>query len=121
MPAGRPCRQPAPYRFRRVGRMGSNPRPADYEEYGLVRRAHYLHGWHGAMPLMTLIAPGAQVSRSTDPVHAWAWRSLDADYRTSPPTGTFAPGLRQAGGVVDLDYPPFFVDRVEDALAPGPQ
>jgi hypothetical protein len=31
------------------------------------------------------------------------------------------PGLRQAGDVVDLDYPPFFVDRVEDAVPPGPQ
>jgi len=25
------------------------------------------------------------------------------------------------GVVVDLDYPPFFIDRVEDALPPGPQ
>jgi hypothetical protein len=31
------------------------------------------------------------------------------------------PGLRQAGDVVDLDYLPFFVDRVEDAVPPGPQ
>ena len=31
------------------------------------------------------------------------------------------PVLRQAGDMVDLDYPPFFVDRVEDALLPGPQ
>ena len=31
------------------------------------------------------------------------------------------PGLRQAGNVVDLDYPLFFVDRVEDAVPPGPQ
>lgn len=23
--------------------------------------------------------------------------------------------------MVDLDYPPFFIDRVEDAVAPGPQ
>ena len=30
-------------------------------------------------------------------------------------------GLRQAGDVVDLDYPPFFIDRVEDAVPPGPQ
>jgi hypothetical protein len=30
------------------------------------------------------------------------------------------PGLRQAGDVVDLDYPPFFIDRVEDAVPPGP-
>jgi len=31
------------------------------------------------------------------------------------------PGLRQAGDMVDLDYSPFFVDRVEDAVPPGPQ
>ena len=31
------------------------------------------------------------------------------------------PGLRQAGNVVDLDYRPFFIDRVEDAVPPGPQ
>jgi hypothetical protein len=30
-------------------------------------------------------------------------------------------GLRQAGNVVDLDYPPFFIDRVEDAVSSGPQ
>src|SRR5262249_46278758 len=29
--------------------------------------------------------------------------------------------LRQAGDVVDLDCPPFFIDRVEDAVASGPQ
>ena len=31
------------------------------------------------------------------------------------------PALRQTGDVIDLDYPPFFVDRVEDAVPPGPQ
>ena len=31
------------------------------------------------------------------------------------------PGLRQAGDVADLDYPLLFVDRVEDAVPPGPQ
>ncbi len=29
--------------------------------------------------------------------------------------------LGYAGDVVDLDYPPFFIDRVEDAVPPGPQ
>jgi hypothetical protein len=28
------------------------------------------------------------------------------------------PGLRQAGDVVDLDYPPFYIDHVEDAVPP---
>jgi hypothetical protein len=31
------------------------------------------------------------------------------------------PGLRQAGDVVHLDYPLFFIDRVEDAVPPGSQ
>jgi len=34
------------------------------------------------------------------------------------------PGLRQAGDVIDLDNPPFFVDRVKDAVpdsSPGRQ
>jgi hypothetical protein len=35
--------------------------------------------------------------------------------------GIDMPGLRQAGDVVDLDYSPFFIDRVEDAVPPGPQ
>jgi hypothetical protein len=30
-------------------------------------------------------------------------------------------GLWQASDTVDLDYPPLFIDRVEDAVAPGPQ
>ena len=29
--------------------------------------------------------------------------------------------LRQASDMVDLDYLPFFIDRVEDAVPPGPQ
>ncbi len=28
-------------------------------------------------------------------------------------------GLREAGDVVDLDYPPFFIDRAEDAVRPA--
>jgi hypothetical protein len=31
------------------------------------------------------------------------------------------PELRQAGDVIDLDYPPLFIDRVEDAVPPRPQ
>jgi hypothetical protein len=36
--------------------VGSNPRPADYEEYGLVLRTHYLHRYHGIVPPIALIA-----------------------------------------------------------------
>ena len=49
-----------------MGRVGSNPRPADYEKYGRVHRMHYLHGYHGTVPPMALIAPFAHVARSTN-------------------------------------------------------
>jgi hypothetical protein len=48
------------------GGWGSNPRPADYEKPGPVLRTHYLHGYHEALPPITLIAPIAQVTRSTN-------------------------------------------------------
>jgi len=47
------------------GGWGSNPRPADYENYGPALRARYLHGYHGAVPPMALIAPFGRVARST--------------------------------------------------------
>jgi hypothetical protein len=50
----------------RWGGWGSNPRPADYENYGPVHRAHYLHGYHEAVPLMALIALVAPMARSTN-------------------------------------------------------
>jgi hypothetical protein len=40
----------------RVGRWGSNPRPADYEKYGPAHHRHYLHGYHEAVPPMAPIA-----------------------------------------------------------------
>jgi hypothetical protein len=81
----------------------------------------YLDGYHGVVPPMGLIAPFARVTRSTNrstPHHS--------DHRM-PPTerhpryGLDVPGLQQAGDVVDLDYPPFFIERVEDAVPPSPQ
>jgi hypothetical protein len=50
----------------RWGWWGSNPRPADYEKPGPALRTRYLHGYHGVVPPMTLIAPLAQVARSTN-------------------------------------------------------
>jgi hypothetical protein len=50
----------------RWGGWGSNPRPADYEKHGPVHRAHYLHGYHGAVPPIALIAPLARMTRSTN-------------------------------------------------------
>ena len=38
---------------------GSNPRPADYEKYGLLHWMRYLHGYHEVMPTMTPITPVA--------------------------------------------------------------
>ena len=48
------------------GGWGSNSRPTDYENYGPALPTLYLHGYHGAVPLMALIAPFAQVARSTN-------------------------------------------------------
>jgi hypothetical protein len=50
----------------RWGGWGSNPRPADYEKHGPAFRVRYLHRYHGAVPPMALIAPFAQVTRSTN-------------------------------------------------------
>jgi hypothetical protein len=48
------------------GGWGSNPRPADHEKPGPMHRKHYLHGYHGAVPPIALIAPIAQMARSTN-------------------------------------------------------
>ena len=48
------------------GGWGSNPRPADYENYGPVHRTHYLHGYHEAVPPMAPIAVVAPMARSTN-------------------------------------------------------
>ena len=50
----------------RWGGWGSNPRPAAYEKYGPAHRTHYLHGYHGAVSPMVLIALFAPVARSTN-------------------------------------------------------
>jgi len=70
---------------------------------------------------MALIALFARVTRSTDrstPHHGDHRMPATERYRRQ---GLDMPGLRQAGDVVDLDYPPSFIDRVEDAVPPGPQ
>ncbi len=69
------------------GGRGSNPRPADYEKCGPVHSAPYLHGYHGAVPLMALIAPIARVSRSTNrstPHHGDYRMSATERYRARP-------------------------------------
>jgi hypothetical protein len=99
------------------GGWGSNPRPADYEKYGPVHRTHYLHRYHRVVPTVALIAPFARVTRST-PDHGDHRMAVTERYRRQR---LDMPGLRQAGDVVDLDNPPFFIDRVEDAVPPGPQ
>src|SRR6516225_927697 len=81
----------------------------------------YLHGYHGAAPPMALIAPFARITRSTNrstPCHGHHRMPVTESYRRQ---GLDRRELRQAGDVVDLDCPPFFIDRVEDAVAPGPQ
>ena len=48
------------------GGWGSNPRPADYEKYGPELWVRCLHGYHGVVALVTLIAPFARMTRSTN-------------------------------------------------------
>jgi hypothetical protein len=74
-----------------------------------------------AVPPMAPIAPFARVARSTKrstPHHGD--HRMPATERHGPQRLDM-PELRQAGDVVDLDYPPFFIDRVEDAVPPRPQ
>jgi len=69
---------------------------------------------------MPLIAPFTQVTRSTNRSTSHPGdhrRSVTERYRRQ---GLDMRELRQAGDMVDLDHPPFFIDRVEDAVAPGP-
>ena len=69
---------------------------------------------------MALIAPFAQVTRSTNrstPCYGDHQMPVTERYRDQ---GLDKRELRQAGDVVDLDYLPFFTDRVEDAVPPGP-
>jgi hypothetical protein len=70
----------------RVGRVGLEPTTGGYEKHGPVHRTHYLHGYHGAVPPMTLIAPLAQVARSTNrSTHSIV--ITGCRYRTLLPTG----------------------------------
>jgi len=71
--AGAACVQPSgPARCsdiaaaKALGGWVSNPRPADYENYGPVHRAHQLHGYHGVVPPMALIALFAPMTWSTN-------------------------------------------------------
>ena len=89
--------------------------------HGPALRAHYLHGYHGIVPPIALIAPFTRVARSANRstrYHGDHRMPATERYRRQ---GLDLPGLRQAGNVVDLDYQPFFIDRVEDAVPPGPQ
>jgi hypothetical protein len=105
----------------RWGGWGSNPRPADYEKYGPAHHTHHLHGYHEAAPLMAVIALFAPLALSTNrstPRHGDHRMPATERYRRPR---LDLPGLRQTGDVVDLDYLLFLIDRVEDAVPPGPQ
>jgi hypothetical protein len=103
------------------GGWGSNPRPADYEKSGSAHRTHCLHGYHGAVPPMPRLHwLHRWLGPRTGPRPAMAITGCQLQNVTVG-KGLNKPGLRQAGDMVDLDYPPFFIDREEDAVAPGPQ
>jgi hypothetical protein len=59
------CSSAAGTSWTRWGGWGSNQRPADYEKHSPALRARYLHGYHGVVPPIALIAPLARVARST--------------------------------------------------------
>jgi len=103
------------------GGWGSNPRPADYEKYGPAHRAHCLHGCHGAVPPMALIAQLAHIARSTSrstPHHGDHRMSATESHRR---LGLICQGYGRRATWSIWTIPPFFVDRGEDAVPPGPQ
>jgi hypothetical protein len=103
------------------GGWGSNPRPADYENYGPAHRAHCLHGCHGAVPPMALIAQLAHIARSTSrstPYHGDHRMSATESHRR---LGLICQGYGRRATWSIWTIPPFFVDRGEDAVPPGPQ
>ena len=53
----------------RWGGCGSNPRSADYENYGPALPTLYLRGYHGAVPPMALIALYGTDGSVHEPVH----------------------------------------------------
>ena len=75
------------------GGWGSNPRPADYEKPSPAQLMHYLHGYHGVVPPIALIAPFARVARSTNRSTPRQGDHPESSYRTLPPTGLDMPGL----------------------------
>ena len=70
---------------------------------------------------MALIAPSAQVTRSTNRSTPYSGDHQMPVTERHRGQGVDKRELRQAGDMVDLDCPPFFIDRVEDAITSGPQ
>jgi len=70
---------------------------------------------------MALIALFAQMTRSTNRSTPYSGDHQMPVTERHRGQGLDKRELRQAGDVVDLDCPPFFIDRVEDAVASGPQ
>ena len=69
---------------------------------------------------MALIAPFAQVTRSTNRSTSYCGEHQTPVTERYRRQGLEMRELRQAGDMVDLDYPPFFIDRVEDAVPSSP-
>jgi hypothetical protein len=114
------------------GGWGSNPRPADYEKHGPALRVRYLHGHHGVVPAMTLVAPFARVSRSMNrstPHHGD--HRMPATERYRRPADQRAPvpdGIRSAeesqtlltAEPLDLDYEHEIIRRVHEERNQAP-
>jgi hypothetical protein len=70
------------------------------------------------MALIALFAPMIRSTNRSTPHYGEHRMPATERYRRQ---GLDMPGLQQADDVVDLDYPPLFVDRVEDTVPPGTQ
>ena len=82
-----------------------------------VQVVRTMHGYHGAVPPMALIALFAQMTRSTNRSTPYSGDHQMPVTERHRGQGLDKRELRQAGDAVDLDCPPFFIDRVEDAVA----
>ena len=124
---GRACRCTRGCRIAiaRWGGRGSNPRPADYEKPGPTLQLRCLHRYHGAVPPMALIAPFAQVTRSTNrstprqgnhrmpATERYGRQGLICQgYAGGSPTSEPMPRPEQLGNIADAWIIEFLADRV---------
>ena len=104
------------------GGWGSNPRPADYENYGPALQVRYLHRYHGIVPPIALIALYARATRSTNRSTPYAaitgcqLHNVTARSISAPAPGGVRPFEESqtllTAGPLDLDYEHEIIRRV---------